>query len=424
MSNYAFVLNINRKPLNPIHPAAARKSLAQSKAAIFRQFPFTIILKEESTESIQPLKIKIDPGSKCTGLAILCGSKLICAAELTHRGATIQAALLSRRQLRRVRRNRKTRYRPARFLNRTRRQGWLAPSLQHRVDTTLTWVRKLMRLSPIQAIAQELVRFDMQQMVNPEISNLEYQQGTLAGYECREYLLEKWNRKCSYCEAENVQLQIEHIVPRAKSGSDRISNLCLACESCNQKKGTLDIEIFLAKKPEILKRILSQAKRPLKDAAAVNSTRWALFNALKATNLPVTTGTGGQTKFNRTRLGLEKRHYLDAACVGEVSSLEVLTDRPLLIKCQGYGTRQACRTDKFGFPNRYVPKFKFVNGFQTGDIVKAIVTSGKKIGTYIGRVAVRSSGSFNLSTKNGLVQGISHKYCQVVHTKDGYNYSF
>lgn len=424
MSNYAFVLNINREPLNPIHPAAARKLLAQSKAAIFRKFPFTIILKEESTESIQPLEIKIDPGSKCTGLAILCGSKLIWAAELTHRGTTIQAALLSRRQLRQSRRNRKTRYRPARFLNRTRRQEWLAPSLQHRVDTTLTWVRKLMRLSPIQTIAQELVRFDMQQMVNPEISNLEYQQGTLAGYEIREYLLEKWNRKCSYCEAQNVQLQIEHIVPRAKSGSNRISNLCLACDSCNKEKGILDIEIFLAKKPDLLKRILSQTKRPLKDAAVVNSTRWALFNALKATNLPVTTATGGQTKFNRVRLGLDKRHYLDAACVGEVPSLKVLTNKPLLVKCQGHGTRQACRTDKFGFPNRYVPRFKFVNGFQTGDIVKAIVSKGKKIGTYIGRVAVRSSGSFNISTKNGLVQGISHKYCRVVHAKDGYNYSF
>jgi 5-methylcytosine-specific restriction endonuclease McrA len=296
MSNYSFVLDTNKRPLNPIHPAAARKLLAQSKAAIFRKFPFTIILKEQSTLEVQPLEIKIDPGSKCTGLAILCGSKLIWAAELTHRGATIKAALLSRHQLRRGRRARKTRYRPARFLNRTRRKGWLAPSLQHRVDTTLTWVRKLIRLAPIQSIAQELVRFDMQQMVNPEISSIEYQQGTLAGYETREYLLEKWDRKCSYCGVENVQLQIEHIIPRAKSGSDRISNLCLACESCNQKKGTLDIEIFLAKKPDTLKRILIQAKRPLKDAAAVNSTRWGLFNALKETSLPVTTGTGGETK--------------------------------------------------------------------------------------------------------------------------------
>jgi 5-methylcytosine-specific restriction endonuclease McrA len=424
MSNYSFVLDTNKRPINPIHPAHARKLLKEGQAAIFRRFPFTIILKAESNQEVQPLEIKIDPGSKVTALAILCGSKLIWAAELTHRGATIQAALLSRRQLRRGRRTRKTRYRPARFLNRTRSKGWLAPSLQHRVDTTLTWVRKLMRVAPIQSIAQELVRFDLQQVQNPEIAGIEYQQGTLAGYELREYLLEKWERKCSYCEVENVQLQIEHIVPRAKSGSDRVSNLCLACESCNQKKGTLDIEIFLAKKPDILKKILSQAKRPLRDAAAVNSTRWALFNALKTTELPVTTGSGGQTKFNRIRLGLGKRHYLDAACVGKIDTLQVLTKQPLLIKCQGHGTRQMCGTDKFGFPTRHFPRVKLINGYRTGDIVKAIVTSGKKIGTYIGRVAVRSSGSFNISTQAGLVQGISHKYCQIVHAKDGYNYSF
>ena len=424
MSNYSFVLDTNKRPLNPIHPAHARKLLKAGQAAIFHRFPFTIILKSASTQEVQPLEIKIDPGSKCTGLAILCRNKLIWAAELTHRGATIQAALLSRRQLRRGRRARKTRYRPARFLNRTRPKGYLVPSLQHRVDTTLTWINKLIKFAPIQSIVQELVRFDMQQIVNPEISSVEYQQGTLAGYETREYLLEKWQRKCSYCGVENVQLQVEHIVPRAKNGSNRVSNLCLACESCNHKKGTLDIEIFLAKKPDILKKILSQAKRPLRDAAAVNSTRWALFNALKTTGLPVATGSGGLTKFNRIRLGLEKRHYLDAACVGTVNTLKLLTNQPLLIKCQGHGTRQACRTYKFGFPNRYVPRFKFVNGFQTGDIVNAIVSKGKKVGVYMGRVAVRSSGSFNILTKAGLIQGISHKYCQIVHAKDGYNYSF
>jgi RRXRR protein len=197
MSNYSFVIDTNKRPLNPIHPAQARKLLKDGQAAIFRRFPFTIILKSESSESIQPLEIKIDPGSKVTGLALLSGSKLIWAAELTHRGATIKAALLSRSQLRRNRRNRKTRYRPARFLNRTRQSGWLAPSLQHRVDTTLTWVKKLMRVAPIQSIAQELVRFDLQQIQNPEIAGVEYQQGTLAGYELREYLLEKWERKCS-----------------------------------------------------------------------------------------------------------------------------------------------------------------------------------------------------------------------------------
>ena len=269
----------------------------------------------------------------------------------------------------------------------------------------------------------ELVRFDLQQLENPEISGVEYQQGELLGYEIREYLLNKWDRKCAYCGADNLALQVEHIHPKAKGGSNRISNLCLACEKCNVKKGTQDIKDFLFKKPDLLKQIMVQVKRPLKDAAAVNSTRWALFNRLKLTGLPVTTGSGGQTKYNRTRLKLPKAHWLDAACVGQLDSLSVLTSNPLLIKATGHGTRQMCRTDKFGFPSRYVPRSKFVKGFQTGDIVKAVVTSGKKIGEYVGRLAVRTTGSFNVSASE-LVQGISHKHCKIVHHKDGYSYSF
>lgn len=422
--NYVFVLDANRKPLSPCKPSIARKLLTVGKAKVFRLYPFTIILNKEVADTPEPLTLKIDPGSKITGLAILSGSTLLWVAELTHRGQTIKASLESRRSLRRGRRNRHTRYRQARFLNRTRAKGWLAPSLHHRVQTTLTWINKLAKLTPINTVFQELVRFDLQQIENPEISGVEYQQGELAGYEVREYLLNKWDRKCTYCGAENVPLQIEHIQPKDKGGTNRISNLCLACEPCNIKKGTQDIEIFLRKKPEVLKQIKSQAKRPLKDAAAVNSTRWALFHELKETGWAVITGSGGLTKFNRTKLNLPKTHFFDAACVGDTPELLVLASQPLNIKATGHGTRQMCRTDKFGFPSRYVPRFKFVKGFQTGDIVKAIVTSGKKIGDYIGRVAVRSTGSFNISTANGLIQGISYKYCQQIHQKDGYNHGF
>jgi 5-methylcytosine-specific restriction endonuclease McrA len=423
MSNFVFVLDTNRKPLTPCTPGMARSLLNAGKASVFRQYPFTIILDKEVQATPEQIALKLDPGSKITGIALLKNSQVIWAAELTHRGQVIKDALLSRRQLRRGRRNRKTRYRKARFLNRTRPEGWLAPSLQHRVDTTLTWVNRISRCAPVGSIAQELVRFDLQLMQNPEISGVEYQQGELQGYEVREYLLNKFNRQCAYCGAKDTVLEIEHIKPRSKGGSDRVSNLALACHPCNQRKGNQEIEDFLSGKPDVLKRVLAQAKAPLKDAAAVNATRWALFRALKSTGLPIATGSGGLTKFNRTRLGLPKAHWLDAACVGETPALEVLTMQPLLIKATGHGTRQMCRTDKFGFPSRYVPQFKFVKGFQTGDIAKAVVTSGKKVGTYVGRVAVRSTGSFNLSTANGLVQGISHKYCTPIHKKDGYSYA-
>lgn len=422
--NYVFVLDTKRQPLTPCKPSVARKLLNARKAKVFRLYPFTIILNKEVADSSESLTLKIDPGSKVTGLAILSCSKLLWVAELIHRGQTIKAALESRRSLRRSRRNRHTRYRKPKFLNRTRTKGWLAPSLQHRVETTLTWVNKLSRLVPIRFIFQELVRFDLQQIENPEISGVEYQQGELVGYEVREYLLNKWDRKCTYCGAENVPLQVEHIHPKAKGGTNRISNLCLACEPCNIKKGTKSIEQFLSKKPDVLKKIQAQAKRPLKDAASVNSTRWALLNGLKDTGLDVTTGSGGLTKFNRTRLQLPKTDYFDAACVGDTLELFVLANQPLLIKATGHGSRQMCRTDKFGFPSRYVPQFKLIKGFQTGDIVKAVVTSGKKIGTYTGRVALRSTGSFNISTTNGLIQGIGYKYCRQIHHKDGYGYGF
>ncbi|CAD5946250.1 HNH endonuclease [Planktothrix tepida] len=109
--------------------------------------------------------------------------------------------------------------------------------------------------------------------------------------------------------------------------------------------------------------------------------------------------------------------------MGKVESLKILTRQPLLIQATGHGSRQMCRTDKYGFPSRYVPRFKFVKGFQTGDIIKAVVTQGKKIGTYFGRIAVRSSGSFNITSKGAIVQGISYKYCTIIHKKDGYLYA-
>lgn len=422
--NYVFVLDINCQPLTPCKPSLARKLLKVGKCKVFRLYPFTIILKKEVVQSPRPVTLKIDPGSKVTGFALLLDSNLIWVAELTHRGQAIKVLLESRRSLRRGRRSRQTRYRQARFLNRTRPKGWLVPSLRHRVETTLTWVNKLSKLAPVKTIFQELVRFDLQKIESPEISGVEYQQGVLAGYEVREYLLNKWERRCAYCSAENVPLQVEHIHPKASGGTNRVSNLCLACEPCNTKKGTKDIKVFLAKKPDVLKKILAQAKCPLKDAAAVNSTRWALFNRLKETGKVIATGSGGLTKFNRIRLELPKTHFFDAACVGDTPNISVLANQPLNIKATGHGSRQMCRTDKLGFPSRYVPIFKFVKGFQTGDIVKAIVTSGKKIGTYTGRVAVRSSGSFNVSSAQGLIQGINHKYCFSIHQKDGYNYGF
>jgi 5-methylcytosine-specific restriction endonuclease McrA len=432
-----FVLDKQKRPLMPCTEKRARLLLERGRAVVVRLAPFTIRLKDRIGGATQPLRLKLDPGSRTTGLALVRESETgdaetgalerlehgLWFGELAHRGQAIREALEQRRHYRRARRARKTRYREPRFLNRTRRDGWLPPSLQHRVETTVNWVERLQRLAPITALSQELVRFDTQAMQNPEISGVEYQQGELAGYEVREYLLEKWNRTCAYCGATHVPLEIEHIQPKSRGGSDRVSNLTLACRPCNEHKGNRLIEAFLKGRPVLLKQIQAQAQAPLQDAAAVNATRWALLNALKTTGLAVETGSGGRTKFNRTRLDIPKTHALDAACVGAVDQVRDWNRPVLAIRATGRGAYSRTRTFKNGFPRGYLMRHKRVHGFQTGDWVRAEVSKGKKAGVHVGRVAIRRTGSFNVQTPGGTVEGLSHRYCRVLQRADGYGYT-
>jgi len=421
---YVFVLDTNRKPLDPCSPARARKLLKSGRASVFRRYPFTIIIHDLEVENCETSshELKLDPGSKVTGIALLQKDKVIWGAELHHRGHQIKDALETRRAIRRSRRNRKTRYRQARFLNRTRPQGWLAPSLNHRVLTIMTWVKRLIKFVPINSLFLELVGFDTQKLNNPEISGKEYQQGTLYQYEVREYLLEKFSRSCAYCGVKNVPLEVEHIVPKSIGGSNRVSNLAIACRKCNQAKGNRNIEEFLSKKPDLLKKIKTQVKTPLKDASAVNSTRWVLYNSLKELNLPVLTGTGGQTKYNRTQQNLPKTHWLDAACVREVPRLKILVKKPLSIKAKGQGNRQLCRVNRYGFPCAR-PRQTYKNGFKTGDLAYATITNGKYIGTWFGRVLILNKNRLEMRVNGLRISGSLDKF-KKVYNKDGYDYSF
>jgi 5-methylcytosine-specific restriction endonuclease McrA len=425
-----FVLDRTGKPLMPCSEKRARLLLERGRARVHRVMPFVIRLKDRlaCSSEFQPVQLKLDPGSKVTGIALVRtqddgGIAVLNLVELVHRGRQISEALTARRAMRR-RRRAQLRYRAPRFLNRVKPAGWLAPSLQHRVDTTLAWVNRIRRWARVTGLSQELVRFDMQSMENPEIAGVEYQRGELQGYEVREYLLAKWNRTCAYCDAQDVPLEIEHIQSKSKGGSNRVTNLTLACRPCNQKKGNVPVEVFLAKDQARLARIKAQARLPLKDAAAVNSTRWALFGELKKTGLPVETGSGGRTKFNRSRLDIPKTHALDAVCVGEVGYVVGWQRPALTIKATGRGSYQRTRLDKFGFPRGYLTRQKRVHGFQTGDHVKATVPTGKKAGVHVGRVAVRASGSFNIQTGSAVVQGIGHKHCRLIQRGDGYGYAW
>jgi 5-methylcytosine-specific restriction endonuclease McrA len=422
-TNYVLVLDTEKRPLSPCPPARARELLKKGKAAIFRRYPFTIILKRSVPDAKpQECQIKLDPGSKTTGIALVQGERVIWGAELTHRGGLIKKKLESRRASRRLRRSR-LRYRKPRFLNRKRSvvKGWLPPSLQHRIETTITWVERLRRFAPVGEITQELVRFDMQKMENPEISGVEYQQGELQGYEVREYLLEKFGRKCVYCGAENTPLQVEHIRPKSKGGSNRVSNLTVACGPCNNKKDNLPVEVFLKRKPDLLKRLLAKAKAPLRDAAAVNATRWALHKRLNETGLPVTVGSGAQTKYNRKQLGWDKAHWLDAAAVGEVGSLYLATETPLTVACKGQGGRQRSVNDKYGRPKRnkkgeaQIRPLRPIVGWRSGDVAYC---KGQ-----IGRVTPRSKGSFAVTPKEGKPLSGTPKSLHRIHKFDGYTYT-
>ena len=424
------VLDTTKKSLAPCNPRMARVLLRQGKAAVFRRYPFTIILKKEVENPTLPdLKVKIDPGSKTTGVAVVDQGtgEVVFAGEIQHRGQAIVESLKSRKANRRGRRARKTRYRKSRFLNRTRPKGWLPPSLKSRIENTATWVGRLTCAYPISGIAMELVRFDMQLMQSPDIQGVEYQQGELAGYELREYVLIKFDHKCVYGREKSPcdeVLNIDHVDPKSKGGSNRVSNLALSCRKHNEEKGNLSLEQYCKKKDLDPSKIASQIKKPLKDAAAVNSTRWALFGRLKAIGLPVETGSGGMTKFNRAQRNLPKEHWIDAACVGDSTpaTLNVEGVNPLKVKATGHGSRQMCNVDKYGFPRTGPKQCRVVHGFKTGDMVNAVVTKGKKIGVYAGRVAVRITGSFAIITGAGKIDGLNWRCFQKLHSGDGYQY--
>lgn len=420
-----FVLDKHGTPLQPTSPARARKLLVSGRAVVARHTPFVIRLKDRTADAseVDGVELGIDPGSKHTGLAVftaLDGERRgRFAVQLDHRGAAIRTKLKQRAAYRRGRRTRNLRYRAPRFRNRTRPKGWLPPSLQHRVDTTMSWTGRLARWAPVRRVHVERVAFDTHAIsAGKPLEGAEYQHGTLHGTEVREYLLAKFGRACSYCGAIGVPLNIDHIRPRSRGGSDRVSNLTLACIPCNQAKDNRPVEDFT---PERAADILKRAKAPLRDAAAVNTTRWALWQALDA-RLPTRTASGGRTKWNRVRCALPKTHTLDALAVGDLDTITAWPRTVLVVKATGRGTYARTRADKHGFPRLRLPRTKQVFGYATGDLVRAVVPSGKNAGTHTGRVAVRSSGSFAVRTASGLYT-TRYKYFRLLQRADGYAYS-
>ena len=453
----AFVLNKDKSPLNPCHNGKARWLLNQGYAVVHKYQPFTIRLKKQiDNPSLKGYTLKIDPGSKVTGLAINAGSEVAFLADLHHRVSAIQKRLDQRSNYRRRRRS-KLKYREKRFDNRKRSEGWLPSSINSVVNNIKTWVKRLKKLCPIDKVVMEFNRFDPHKMQKPGIEGIEYQEGTLQGYNIKEYLLYKHGHNCQYCKevkkdkegnekvitySEDNILEVEHKVPKSKGGSNKLSNLTLSCKTCNKDKGNrtlkewledLEDKDFRKKLPKLryqnVKAILnSEDTHSLKGAAHVNSCRYKLLNELKKVADNVATSTGAKTKYNRYQLtNLPKTHYFDGLCVGEVPNKFnfSIAQRPLRIKATGRGARQRVKVDKYGFP-KDKPKTTKVEGFRTGDIVKAEVpASYKSSGVYFGRVAIRDNGYFRVDCFNGKSKdSVPTKHLTLLQQGAGYKYSF
>ena len=293
------VINMRGEPLMPTTPRKARKLLEADKAKVVSRTPFVIQLVCPTGEAKQDITLGIDAGYTKVGFSAVTTGKELIAGELELRN-NIKKLLGSRHGVRKLKRN-KLWYRKPRFLNRSRKDGWLPPSLEHKLQSHIRLIEQLKRLLPITKVIVEVASFDTQKMQNPEISGIEYQQGELQGYEVREYLLEKWGRRCAYCKKTGVPLEVEHIIPVVRRGSDRVSNLTMSCHDCNQKKGSKTAAEFGFPK------IQEQAKESLKAAAFMNNIRWKLVNILWCNWT-----YGYITKHNRIKLGIKKSHVNDA----------------------------------------------------------------------------------------------------------------
>ena len=243
-------LDKNKKPLGWCKPERASGLLKKRRAVVYRYFPFTIILKDVDIRKVEVThnyQIKIDPGSKTTGISVVefapdGSATVILFVQIKHRGESIVNNLGKRNGARRTRRTRETWYRHCRFPKGSaptaRPKGWLPPSQHSIADNTINFVNKLIRFLGPCDVTVESVKFDTQLLENPNIEGEEYQHGTLYGFELKEYLLEKYHHTCQYCggESEDHRLEWEHKIPKSRGGSDSVKNATLSCHTCNVTK--------------------------------------------------------------------------------------------------------------------------------------------------------------------------------------------
>ena len=319
-----YVINKHGRPLMPTKPSKARKLLKNKKAKIVSYNPFTIKLLYGSRGYTQNVDLGVDLGAKHIGVAIVSEDKVIDKGEIELR-QDVSENITTKRQYRNFRRNRKTRYRKPRFLNRTstKKEGWLPPSIQSRIDNTFFWIDKFVSLLPNPNLHIEVGKFDMQKMENPNIEGKKYQEGDSFGfYNTRYYVFERDNYTCQVCKKKGKILQTHHIVYKSLGGTDRASNLITICTDChtseNHKKGHILYDWCIKKK-----------KMPnYKGSTFMNIIRrrtYARYPDARITYGSVTTPA-------RIELGLEKTHYNDAIAITGTKKIDSNTSDYFFIK--------------------------------------------------------------------------------------------
>lgn len=302
-----YVLNRDGQPLMPTGRCGkVRRLLRDKKAKAVKRCPFTIQLLYEAETNTQPITLGVDAGSKHIGVSAATEDKVLYEADVELRDDIVKL-LSARREQRSARRNRKTRYRKPRFNNRKRTDGWLAPSVQQKVDCHLQVIANMHKLLPITKVVIEAASFDIQKIKNPEISGTDYQQGDQLGFwNVREYVLFRDGHTCQCCKGKSKDpiLNVHHIESR-KTGGDTPNNLITLCKTCHKgyHAGTLKL-------PETIRRGMS-----FRDEAFMGIMRWAVYNRLKEQYQEVSLTYGYLTKNTRIKNGLPKEHYIDARCI-------------------------------------------------------------------------------------------------------------
>jgi RRXRR protein/HNH endonuclease len=381
---FVYVLNCHGEPLMPCHPRKARLLLKAGKAKVVKRVPFVLQLLYGSSGYKQEVSLGIDAGTQHIGVSATTEKAVLFEAEVTPR-TDIRELLATRRQFRRARRNRNMRYRKKRFLNRKRPQGWLSPSVQHKIDAHIKTIKLVHRILPVRKTTIEVAQFDLQKIKHPEIEGKEYQQGPQLGFwNVREYVLFRDGHHCQWCPGKSKDpiLNVHHIESR-KTGSNHPDNLITLCETCHDLIHRTHQEQKIERK-----------SKGFQDASQMGIMRWRIYEQAKEMYPQVHLTYGYTTKHIRIENNLEKSHVIDARCISGYP-LAYSQGTWYLIKMVRRNNRQLHKaTIRKGGKRQRNTAPKYVHGFRLFDCVKYQGTTCFVFGR-------RTSGYFDLRTLDG-----------------------